>query len=90
MATNPSVIQSVYTDGLMQLVYTNTDWIIDGIYITILKKKQFNDVEVFAGDFTYEITEEFKPGSPYNDVTNSPSEWPMKSPIEGVRWWFHL
>jgi hypothetical protein len=43
-------------------------------------------MEVFAGDFTDEITEGFKPRSPYSDVTNSLSELPMKSSIEVVRW----
>jgi hypothetical protein len=38
------------------------------------KKKQVDDVEVFAGDFTDRITEEIKPGSSYNDVTPSPKE----------------
>jgi hypothetical protein len=51
-----------------------------------LKKRRFADVEVFASDFTNEITKGFKPGSPYSDVTNSLSELPMKSSIEVVRW----
>jgi hypothetical protein len=42
-------------------------------------------MEVFAGDFTEGITEGFKPGSSYSDVTNSPSKLPMKSLIEVVR-----
>jgi hypothetical protein len=42
-------------------------------------------VEVFAGDFTDGITEGFKPGSPYNDMTDSPSELPMEPPTEVVR-----
>jgi hypothetical protein len=29
-------------------------------------------MEVFAGDFTDGITEGFKPGSSYSNVTNSP------------------
>jgi hypothetical protein len=47
-----------------------------------LKKSWFADVEVFAGDFTDGITERFKLGSPYSDVTDSPSEWQTKSPTE--------
>jgi hypothetical protein len=39
-------------------------------------------MEVFAGDFTIGITEAFKPGSPYGDVTNSSSEFPTESLIE--------
>jgi hypothetical protein len=31
-------------------------------------------MEVFAGDFTDEIIVGFKPGAPYSDVTDSPSE----------------
>ena len=42
-------------------------------YIEFWKKKQVVDVEDFAGDFTDKITEWFKPGSPYNNVTPSPS-----------------
>jgi len=38
----------VYTDGIMLLVHTNR--ITDGIY-RILKKKQFDDVEVFCRRF---------------------------------------
>jgi hypothetical protein len=30
-------------------------------------------MEVFAGDFTDRITEGFKPGSPYSDMTPSPT-----------------
>ena len=30
-------------------------------YIELFFKKQFNDVEVFAGDFTDRMTEGFKP-----------------------------
>jgi hypothetical protein len=48
-----------------------TDDIIDGIYR--IKKKRFDDVEIFAGDFSDRITEGCKPGSPYSDVTNSSS-----------------
>ena len=44
-----------------------------------LKKKRFIDVEIFTSDFTDWITERFKPGSPYNDVTNSLLEFPMAS-----------
>jgi hypothetical protein len=43
-------------------------------YLEYWKKKQVDDVEVFAGDFTDRITEEIKPGSSYNDVTPSPKE----------------
>ena len=39
-------------------------------------------MEFFAGDFTHKITKGFKSGSPYNDVTNSPSELPMESPTK--------
>jgi hypothetical protein len=42
-------------------------------------------VEVFAGDFTDGITEGFKLGAPYSDVTDSPSELPTKSPTEVCR-----
>jgi len=35
-----------------------------------------------------EMTEGFKQGSPYSDVTNSPSELPTESPTEWVRQWF--
>jgi len=45
-------------------------------------KKQFNDVEVFAGDFTNRLTKGFKLGSPYSDVTNSLSNLPMESPTK--------
>jgi hypothetical protein len=34
---------------------------------------------VFAGDFTDEIIEGFKLGSPYSEVTNSPSKLPTES-----------
>ena len=54
-----------------------------------LKKKQFVDVKVFASNFTNGITEGFKPGSPYSDVTDSPSEVPTKSPTEVVCRWFN-
>jgi hypothetical protein len=86
MDSNPLVIQSVYTDGLMLSVYT--DWIIDGIY-RFFKKKQFDDVEVFGGDFTDGMTEGFKLGSPYSDVTNSPSELLIEAPIEIFHRWSH-
>jgi hypothetical protein len=43
-------------------------------------------VEIFAGDFTNGMTKGFKPGFPYSDVTNSPSELPMESPTEVFRW----
>jgi hypothetical protein len=39
-------------------------------------------MEVFAGDFTDGMTEGFKPGSLYSDVTNSPSELLMEAPTE--------
>jgi hypothetical protein len=48
---------SVFPDGIILLVYT--DSITDGLF-RILKKKHVDDVEVFAGDFTNEITEGFK------------------------------
>jgi hypothetical protein len=60
---------SIYTDGI-----TNG--------IDIIKKTRFDDVEVFTGDFTNGLTEGFKTRSPYSDVTNSLSEWPMEPPIE--------
>jgi hypothetical protein len=39
----------------------------------------------FVGDFTNEITERFKPGSPYDDVTPSPSKSLMESSMEYFR-----
>jgi hypothetical protein len=54
-------------------------------YSEFKKKRRFADVELFTGDFTNEITEGFKPESPCNDVTNSPSELSMESPTEIVR-----
>jgi len=48
-------------------------------YSKLKKKGRFADVEVFAGDFTDRITEGFKPGAPYSDVTDSPSKLPTKS-----------
>jgi len=39
-------------------------------------------VEVFAGDFTDGMIEGFKLGSPYSDVTNSPSELLIEAPTE--------
>jgi hypothetical protein len=36
-------------------------------------------VEVFAGDFTDEITEGFKMAAPYGNVTDSPFEMPTES-----------
>jgi len=42
-------------------------------------------MKVFAGDFTDRIIEGCKPGSPYSDITNSPSALPMESPIEVFR-----
>ena len=71
MDTIPSVIQLVYTDRLMLSVYT--DWITDEIYKKKFKKKmQFDDMAVFAGNFTDGMTGEFKLESLYSDVTNSP------------------
>jgi hypothetical protein len=35
-------------------------------------------MKVFAGDFTDKITEGFKPGASYSDVTDSPSELPTE------------
>ena len=60
MDTIPSIIQLVYTDGLMLSVYT--DWITDEIYR--IKKKQFDDVAAFGGNFTNEMTEGFRLESP--------------------------
>jgi len=37
-------------------------------------------VEVFAGDFTDEITEGLKTGATYSDVTDSQAELPTESP----------
>ena len=37
-------------------------------------------MEVFAGDFTDEITEGFKTSAPYGDVTDSPFKMPTESP----------
>jgi hypothetical protein len=42
-------------------------------------------VEVFASDFTDRIIEGFKPGSPYIEVTDSPSELPTESPTKVLR-----
>jgi hypothetical protein len=61
-----------------------TDRITDGLY-RILKNNQVNDVEDFAGDFTDEITKEFKLGSLYSDETPSLSVSPLESPIEKFR-----
>jgi len=72
-------MQSVYTDGILRSVYT--DRITDGIF-KIKKKNRFADVEVFASDFTDRITERFKSGSPYSDVTDSPSELSTESLME--------
>jgi len=83
MDTIPSVIQSVYTDGLMLSVYT--DRITDEIYRFIFFKKQFDDVTVFSSDFTNGMTKGFKLESPYSDMTNSPSELPRESPTEVFR-----
>ena len=51
-------------------------------YSEFNKKRRFVDIELFACDFIDGITEGFKPGSPYSDVTNSPSELPTESPTE--------
>jgi len=72
------VIQLVYTNGILQSVYT--DEITDKI--SRIKKRRFADMKLFVGDFTDRITEGFKPGFPYSDVTNSPSELSMESPTE--------
>jgi hypothetical protein len=61
-------MRSVYTDGITNEIYR------------FFKKMWFADVEVFAGDFTYGITEGFKQGSPYSGVTNLPSELPTEPP----------
>ena len=45
-----------------------------------LKKRQFTDVEVFAGDFIDRLTEGFKPIASYSDEIDSPSVLPTKSP----------
>ena len=63
---------SVYTNRLLRSVYTND--ITDGLFI--IKKRQFADVEVFAGDFTNRLTEGFKSAAPYSDVTDPLSELP--------------
>jgi hypothetical protein len=70
---------SVFPDGIILLVYT--DSITDGLF-RILKKKHVDDMEVFAGDFTNEITEGIQTGSPYSDVTLSPTESPRESPMK--------
>jgi hypothetical protein len=41
-------------------------------------------MKVFAGDFTDGLTERFKTGSPYSDVTNSLSKLLTESPTERV------
>ena len=51
-------------------------------YIEFEKKKGFDDVEVFAGDFTNRLIEGFKTGSLYSDVTNSLSKLSMESPTD--------
>jgi hypothetical protein len=45
-------------------------------HIEFFLKKQYDDVEIFAGDFTDGMTEGFKSGSSYSDVTHSLSELP--------------
>ena len=40
------------------------------------KQKQCDDVEVFVDDITHEITEKFKSGCSYSDVSISLTEWP--------------
>jgi hypothetical protein len=54
-------------------------------YSELKKKERFTDVEVFASDFTDEITEGFKSGAPYSDMTDSPSELTTKSPRDSNR-----
>ena len=77
-----SFIPPVYTDGHIRSVFT--DEMIYGIF-RIKKKRRFADVEVFASDFTDRIIEGFKPGSPYIEVTDSPSELPTESPTKVLR-----
>jgi hypothetical protein len=43
----------------------------------------------FSDDFTDGMTEGFKLGYPYSDVTLSPAESPTGIPTERVRRWFH-
>jgi hypothetical protein len=52
----------IITDGIIDKILRSvyTDRITDGIF-RISKKKWFADVEIFVGDFTDGITEEFKP-----------------------------
>jgi hypothetical protein len=66
----PSVILPVYTDGHIQSVF------IDGMTNEIcrIKKRQFADMDVYAGDFSDGITEGFKMANPYGDVPCLPSE----------------
>jgi len=80
----------IITDGN----YSVCNWV--GIYrlnyrrnIYNVKKKRFDDVEVFAGDFTDGLPKGFKPRSPYNDMTNSPSDLLTESPTEWVCRCFH-
>jgi len=74
-----SVISPVYTDGHIRLVFING--MIDKIF-KIKKKRRFADMEVFAGDFTDGIIEEFKTAAPYSDMTDSPFEMPTESPSD--------
>jgi hypothetical protein len=48
-------------------------------YKKIQKTKQCDDVDVFVDDFIEKISERFKPGSSYNDVSTSPAELPSES-----------
>jgi hypothetical protein len=70
---------SVFTDGTILSVYT--DIITEGLF-RILKKKTGQYVEVFESDFIDGITEGFKPGSQYSDVTPSLTESQRKSPTK--------
>jgi hypothetical protein len=70
---------SVSIDGTIISVYT--DRITEGLFRIFLKKRG-RYVEVFAGDFTRRITEGFKSGSQYSDVTPSLTESPRKSAMK--------
>jgi len=59
--------------------------ITDGIYRILKEKKQCDDMEVFADDFINGITEGFKLGSSYSDVTSSQAELSMESLMEICR-----
>ena len=71
MDVNPLVMLSVFTNKIIMSVY-NIPTKLPRNYLELKKKKnQVDDVEVFAGDFIDRITEGFKPGSSYDDVTSS-------------------